>query len=116
LIVVSSINRKPDGGFQFHGILLLPVAQPEAVRLDRGAEVIGVGTKNQDQISLTITDLVAQEVHYTLKEGSGEMNAQTPGAGGGVHLDRSQVLEMWPMGTAAYERAPDQTGQTDPQK
>ena len=115
LIVVSSISRKPDGSFQFHGILLLPVAQPEAVPLGRGAEVIGVGTRNQDQISVAITDLVVQEVHYTLKDGSGEMNAQTPGAGGGVHLDRSQVLEMWPMATAAYERAPDQTGQTEHQ-
>jgi hypothetical protein len=116
LIVMSSISPKPDGGFQFHGILLLPVAQPGSVPLDRGAEVIGVGTRSQGQTSLAITELVVQGVRYTLKDGSGVMNAQTPGAGGGVHFDRSQLLNMSPTATAVYEKAPDQTGQPEPQK
>jgi len=116
LIVLSSISRKPDGSFQFHGILLLPVAQPGPVPLDRGAEVIGVGTRSQGQTSLAVTDLVVQGVRYTLKDGSGVMNAQTPGAGGGVHFDRSQILDMRPTATALYEKASDQTGQPEPQK
>ncbi len=44
------------------------------------------------------------------------MNAQTPGAGGGVHFDRSQVLDMWPTATAVYEKVTDQTAQPEPQK
>jgi len=116
LIVLSSISRKRDGSFQFRGILLLPVAQPGPVPLDRGAEVIGVGTRSQGQISLAVTDLVVQGVHYTLKDGSGLMNAQTPGAGGGVHFDRSQVLDMWPTATAVYEKASDQAGQPESEK
>jgi len=116
LIVLSSISRKPDGSFQFRGMLLLPVAQPGPVPLDRGAEVIGVGTRSQGQTSLAVTDLVVQGVRYTLKDGSGVMNAQTPGAGGGVHFDRSQVLDMWPTATAVYEKTSDQTGQPEPQK
>ncbi|MGA9055017.1 MAG: hypothetical protein WB763_00745 [Terriglobia bacterium] len=107
LIVLSSISPKPDGSFQFHGTLLLPFAQPGSAPLDRGAEVIGAGTTSQGQTSLAVTDLVIQGVRYTLKDGSGVMNAQTPGAGGGVHLDRSQVLEMWPTAIAVYEKVSD---------
>ena len=44
------------------------------------------------------------------------MNAQTPGAGGGVDFERSQVLDMRPTATAVYEKASDQTGQPEPQK
>jgi hypothetical protein len=116
MIVLSSISPKPDGSLQFHGILLLPVAQPGPVPLDRGAEVIGVGTRSQGQTSLAVTDLVVQGVRYTLKDGSGVMNAQTPGAGGGVDFDRSQLLDMLPTATAVYEKASDQTGQPEPQK
>jgi hypothetical protein len=106
----------PDGSFQFHGILLLPVAQSGPVPLDRGAEVIGVGTRNQGQTSLAVTDLVVQGVRYTLKDGSGVMNAQTPGAGGGVDFHRSQVLDMRPTATTLYEKVSDETGQPESQK
>ncbi len=116
LVVLSSISPKPDGSFQFHGILLLPVAHLGPIPLDRGAQVIGVGTGSQDQISLAVTDLVIQGVRYTLKEGSGAMNAQTPGTGGGVHFERSQVLDMSPKATAVYEKVTDQTAQPEPQK
>ena len=116
LIVLSSINAKPDGSFQFHGILLLPVPQPGEVPLDRGAEVIGAGTMSQGQASLAVTELVVQGARFTLKDGTGAMKAQTPGAGGAVQFDRSQVLEMWPTATAVYEKVSDQTGQPEPQK
>jgi serine/threonine-protein kinase len=116
LVVLSSISPKPDGSFQFHGTLLLPVAQPGPVPLDRGAEVIGVGTRNQGQISLAVTGLVIQGVRYTLKDGRGVMKAHTPGAGGRVDFDRSQLLDMWPTATAVYEKASDQTGQPESQK
>jgi len=116
LIVLSSINPKPDGSFQFHGILLLPVAQPGPVRLDRDAEVIGAGTMIQGQASLTVTEFVVQGARYTLKGGDGAVKAQTPGAGGTVQFDRSQVLEMWPASPSVYEKAPDTAAQPEPQK
>ena len=115
LIVLSSIEIKPDGSFQFHAKLLLPVAQP-AVLLDRGAEVIGGGKISQGQTSVAVTEFVVQGVRYALKEGSGAMNAETPGAGGGVHFDRSQVLDMWPTDTATYEKVSDPAGQTEAPK
>jgi len=116
LIVLSSISPKSDGSFQFHGILLLPVAQPGPVRLDRDAEVIGAGTMIQGQASLTVTEFVVQGARYTLKGGDGAVKAQTPGAGGTVQFDRSQVLEMWPASPSVYEKAPDTAAQPEPQK
>jgi hypothetical protein len=116
LIVLSSINAKPDESFQFHGILLLPVPQPGEVPLDRGAEVIGAGTMSQGQASLAVTELVVQGARFTLKDGTGAMKAQTPGAGGAVQFDRSQVVEMWPASPSVYEKAPDTTAQPEPQK
>jgi len=57
-----------------------------------------------------------------LKEGSGAMKAQTPGTGGAVQFERSQVLEMWPLASLVYEKAPAtaalvriQLGQTIPE-
>ena len=41
LILLSSINGKPSGGFEFHAILLLPVAHPWPAPLYRTAEIIG---------------------------------------------------------------------------
>jgi len=116
LIVLSSINRKLDGSFQFHAILLLPVAQPGPVPLDRGAEVIGTGTMSQGQTSLAVTEFVVQGARFTLKDGTGAMKAETPGAAGAVRFDRSQVLEMWPASPSVYEMAPDTAAQPEPQK
>ncbi len=116
LVALSSFSPKPDGSFQFHGILLLPVAQPGPVPLDRGAEVIGVGSKSQGRTSLAVTELVIQGVRYTLKDGRGIMSAHTPGAGGRVDFDRSQLLDMWPTATAVYEKASGQTGRPESQK
>ena len=116
LVALSSISPRPDGSFQFHGILLLPVAQPGPVPLDRGAEVIGVGSRSQGRTSLAVTGLVIQGVRYTLKDGRGIMSAHTPGAGGRVDFDRSQLLDMWPTATAVYEKASGQTGQPESQK
>jgi hypothetical protein len=116
LIVLSSVSPKSDGSFRFHGKLLLPVAQPGPVPLDRGAEVIGVGSRSQGRTSLAVTELVIQGVRYTLKDGRGVMNAHTPGAGGRVDFDRSQLLDMWPTATAVYEKASDKTGQPESQK
>jgi hypothetical protein len=115
LVVLSSVNRLPNGSFQFRGTLLLPVAQAGPVRLDRGAEVIGAGTISQGQPSLAVTDFVVEGARYTLKVGNGAMKAQTPGAGGAVQFDRSQVLEMWPMSPSLYEKSPDTSAQPQPQ-
>jgi serine/threonine-protein kinase len=116
LVALSSVSPKPDGSFQFHGTLLLPVAQPGPIPLDRGAEVIGVGSRSQGRTSLAVTDLVIQGVRYTLKDGRGIMSAHTPGAGGRVDFSRSQLLDMWPTATAVYEKASDQTGRPESQK
>ncbi len=127
LIVLSSISPKPDGSFQFHGTLLLAVAQPGTVPLNQGTEVIGVGTKSQGKTSLAVTEFVAQGARYTLKDGSGAMNAKTPGAVGEEDFDPSQLLNKWPTVTgrvldmrptapAVYEEVSGQTGQPDPEK
>jgi serine/threonine-protein kinase len=115
-LVLRSISRKPDGSFQFRGILLLPVAQPGRVPLDRGAEVVGTGTVSQGLTSLAVSEFEVQGARYVLKGGNGAMRAETPGAGGGVHFDRSQLLDMWPTASAVYERVSDQTGNPEPQK
>lgn len=114
LIVLRSVHRLPDGSFQFRGTLLQPVAQTGPVPLDRGAEVIGAGTMSQGQTSLAVTEFVVQGARYTLKGGSGAMKTQTPGAGGTVQFDRSQVLEMWPASPSIYEKAADTTTQPEP--
>jgi hypothetical protein len=44
------------------------------------------------------------------------MKAQTPGTGGAVQFERSQILEMWPMSPLIYEKAPDATAQPNPQQ
>ena len=116
LIALSSFKPLSDGSFQFRGILLLPVVHTGPVLLDRGAEVIGVGTMSQGQTSLAVTEFVVQGARYTLKDGTGAMKAQTPGAGGGVNFERSQVLEMWPVSPSIYEKGPDTTAQPEPQK
>jgi hypothetical protein len=116
LIVLSSVQRLPNESFQFRGTLLLPVPQAGPVSLDRGAEVIGAGTMSQGRTSLAVTEFVVQGARYTLKGGNGAMRAQTPGVGGVVQFDRSQVLEMWPACPSVYEKAPDTTAQPKPQK
>jgi hypothetical protein len=114
--VLSSVKWLPNASFQFRGTLLLPVVHPGPVPLDRGTEVIGAGTMRQGQTSLAVTEFVVKGARYTLKVGKGAMKAQTPGAGGAVQFDRSQVLEMWPVSPSIYEKAPDTTAQPEPQK
>jgi hypothetical protein len=116
LIVLKSIHRQPDGSYAYQAILLLPLAQPGLVTLDRGTEVNGTVTVSHGHTSVTVTELVAQGTRYTLKDGDGSMNAQTPGTEGEVHFDRSQVLEMWSAFVATYEQAPGRTAPPEPQK
>jgi tartrate dehydratase beta subunit/fumarate hydratase class I family protein len=122
LVALSSAERLPDGSFEFRGTLLLPVAHAGPVPLDRGAEVVGAGQTRDGQTSLAVMEFIVQGVRYMLKEGSGAMKAQTPGTGGAVQFERSQVLEMWPGSSLVYERAPAtaalvriQLGQTIPE-
>ena len=122
LVVLSTAERLPDGSFEFRGTLLLPVVHAGPVPLDRGAEVVGAGQTRDGQTSLAVMEFVVQGAHYMLKQGSGAMKAQTPGAGGAVQFERSQVLEMWPLTSLMYERAPAtaagvriQLGQTIPE-
>ena len=63
------------------------------------------------QTSVAVTDILVGGARYKLKEGSGAVKAETPGGGGGVHLDRNQLLDMWPMATAAYEKVSGQGAQ-----
>jgi hypothetical protein len=116
LLALSSVKPRPDGTLQFRGTLLLPVLHDGPVPLDRGAEVIGVMTTSQGQTALAVVEFVTQGARYTLKAGSGAMKAQTPGAGGAVQLDRSQVLEMWPASPSVYEKSPDTAAQPEPPK
>jgi hypothetical protein len=122
LVVLSAAERLPDGSFEFRGTLLLPVVHAGPVPLDRGVEVVGAGQTRDGQTSLAVMEFVVQGAHYMLKEGSGAMKAQTPGTGGAVQFERSQVLEMWPVTSLVYEKAPAtaalvriQLGQTIPE-
>jgi len=115
-MVMSSIRSRPDGTFQFHGILLLPVPQPGPVPLDRGAEVIGSGTVRGGHTLLAVTELVVQGTHYALKSGNGAVRAETPGTDGGVHFDRSQTLDMWPTASAVYEKVSGPGGEAASQQ
>lgn len=122
LVVLSTAERLPDGSFDFRGTLLLPVVHAGPVPLDRGAEVVGAGQTRDGQTSLAVMEFVVQGTHYMLKKGSGAMKAQTPGTGGAVQFERSQVLEMWPVTSLVYEKAPAtaalvriQLGQTIPE-
>ena len=116
LVALSSANQLPDGSFEFRGTLLLPAAHTGPVPLDRGAEVVGAGRTRDGQTSLAVMEFVVNGGHYILKEGNGAMKAQTPGAGGAVRFERSQLLEMWPMFPLIYEKAPDATAQPRPQQ
>jgi hypothetical protein len=107
LVAVSSARQLPNGSFQFHGTLLLPVARTGPVALVSGAEVVGAGQTRNGQTTLAVMEFIVQGRRYILKDGSGAMKAQTPGTGGAVEFDRSQVLEMWPMSPWTYEKAPD---------
>ena len=114
--VVRSIHHQPDGSFEFEGVLILPLAQPGLVTLDRGTEVKGAGTVSHGHTSLAVKELVVQGARYTLKDGDGTMNAQTPGTDGDVHFDRSQALEMWSAFVATYEQVPGQPAPPAPPK
>ena len=63
------------------------------------------------QTSLAVTEILVGGARYKLKGGSGAVRAETPGGAGGVHLDRNQLLDMWPTATAAYEKVSDQGAQ-----
>jgi len=116
LVALSSARQLPNGSFQFHGTLLLPVASTGPVALVRGAEVIGAGQTRSGQTSAAVMEFDVQGTRYILKDGSGAMKAQTPGTGGAVDFERSQVLEMWPMSSLTYEKVPDTTAQPKSQK
>jgi hypothetical protein len=116
LVALSSAKQMPDGSFEFRGTLLLPVAHAGPVPLDRGVEVVGAGETREGRTSLAVMEFVVQGARYILKDGSGAMKAQTPGTGGAVQFERSQILEMWPMSPLIYEKAPDATAQPNPQQ
>lgn len=104
--VVDSVRWLTRETFQFHGTLLVGIVQSGSVQLDQGAEVAGAGEISQGQTSITIKEFVVQGTHFTVKSGSGAMKAQTPGAGGAVQFDKSQVLEMWPVSPVIYAERP----------
>jgi hypothetical protein len=132
LLVLSSVSRLPNGSFQFRGALFLPGFRPGTVSLaqgaplpvlragpvalDRGAEVIGAWTISQGQTSLAVTEFAVQGARYTLKVGNGAMKAKTPGAGGAVQFDRSQLLLIWPTSPSVYEKSPDTSAPPQPQR
>jgi len=105
LVALSSAKRLPDGSFEFRGSLLLPVPLVGDAPLDRGTEVVGAGETREGKTSLAVMEFDAQGARYIVKDGSGAMKAQTPGTGGAVQFERSQVLEMWPISPLVYARA-----------
>ena len=116
LVAVSSARRLENGTLEFRGTLLLPIVHSGSVPLDKGAELVGTGTTSGGKTSLTVLGFSVQGDRYALHSGSGAVRGETPGKGGSVDLERSQVLEMWSLSPAVYEKTPRAEGQQNPDK
>jgi len=103
-ITLKSVNSQTDGSFEFRGTLLLPVTQAGGVLLDRGTDIQGSGRTGQGRPSLQIAEFTIRGARYALKDATGGMSRQAPGAGGAVQFDAGQVLEMFMGSSSVYER------------
>ena len=110
-IMLKSVNNQVDGSFEFRGMVLLPTTQAGAVLLDRGTDIQGSGKVVQGRTSLKISEFSVRGARYRLKDVTGAMSAQVPGAGGAVQFDAGQVFEMWMGISSEYERV---TGENAP--
>jgi hypothetical protein len=102
-ILLKSTNQRANGGFEFRGVVLLPVTRGGAVVLDRETEVYGFGTVNQGRTSIRIVEFVWRGARYRLREAAGTA-AKDLGAGPAVEFNAGQVLETWLATVSTYEK------------
>jgi hypothetical protein len=94
-IQLTSGNIPSEGSFEFRGMLLEPAIPVIGMALGRDAEIRGVGTVQNGEISVVINDVIIRGVHYPLKAGSGAAKAVRLGPGDAmqVSFDQDSVYE-----------------------
>jgi hypothetical protein len=105
-IRVTSMNRKPDESFTFHGILLQPVELANRNQLDQGAEVSGSGTVNNGHVTVLLTGFTVGGTTYALRQNDAGGSNRRPGAGLAVELTPGKLLEVWLASSSVYRKAP----------
>jgi hypothetical protein len=103
-IRVTSINRKPDESFTFHGSLLQPVELANRNQLDQGTEVSGSGTVNNGHVTVLLTGFTIGGTNYALRENDTNGSNKRPGAGLAVELTPGKLLEVWLASSSVYRR------------
>jgi hypothetical protein len=104
-ILLKSTNPQNNGGFEFRGVVLLPVTHDGGVVLDQQAEVFGIGRVDQGRTSVRIMEFVWRGARYRLRGPSGA-TAKESGAGPVVEFNAGQVLETWLASVSTYEKVP----------
>ena len=104
-IRVTSMNREADGSFTFRGILLQPVALPDAKQLDQGAKLAGSGAVNNGHVTVLVREFSVGDTNYALLQDVGASN-RPPGTGLAVELDPGKLLEVWLASSSVYRRTP----------
>jgi hypothetical protein len=104
-IRVTSMNRKPDESFTFHGILLQPVELANRNQLDQGAEVSGSGTVNNGHVTVLLTGFTVGGTTYALRQNDAGGSNRRPGAGLAVELTPGKLLEVWLASSSIYRKA-----------
>jgi hypothetical protein len=103
-IRVTSINRKPDESFIFHGTLLLPVELANANQLDQGTEVSGSGAVNNGHVRVLLTGFTVGGTNYALRQDDARGSNKRPGAGLAVELTPGKLFEVWLVASSVYKK------------
>jgi hypothetical protein len=101
--LLQSTSPEPGGGFQFRGVVLLPVTQGGSVLLDRETRVVGTGKVDQGRTTIRIAEFVWNGTRYRLR-GVPMAPARGPGSGPAIEFNAGQVLETWLATPSTYER------------
>jgi hypothetical protein len=94
-ISVESTAPQNDGQFRFEGTLLLPVTASNAVLLEKGTSVFGLGTADEKQIVFQITGFVFRGSTYNSTADPGAIALKPAGSGRVVEFQSGKVAEMW---------------------
>ena len=105
-IRVTSIDRKPDESFTFHGTLLQPVELTNRNQLDQGTEVSGSGKVNNGHVTVLLTGFTVGGTNYALRQDDAGGSNNRPGAGLAVELTPGKLLEVWLASSSVYRKAP----------
>jgi len=103
LIRVNSMTRQPHGSFSFRGTLLQPITLAGPVSLDQSTELVGSGTVNGGQVTVSVTGFTVRGENYGLRQAASGV-IRKPGSGPAVELNPGKVLEMWLVSASVYEK------------